>query len=271
MARVLAACSAGLQPALAARELLPRSVSAGSRGYQGVTPPLGVRARQSCGLAFHRGLVQSWPCGQRSQEGGGHIPTKPHAAGHPASRRVSAEPVSRPEQSTGQSGAGRGAGIPHTRALPSGYGHPDLGTLDSKQTTVSVGMRGPVNPWGQRNLDSPVAIPFNWAIWKILGHWTPGCLAPVPSRETVPHLAQPHGACTDRRDVGSWSCPSHPALSVCPLLSQLPGAARRPLHGPGFPTGWLCTHYLRTPFQRTGIAFSAQGQGRASFGSKAMM
>lgn len=123
-AGVPTAGSAGLQPPRLRGGCCPaRSL----RGL-GVAPPLGVP-----------------PWGPwRSQGGGGHFPTEPPAAAHPALCRLSVG------QCQGQNGAGQGAGIPRIRALPGGCDRPDLGTLDPKQTAGLLRVWA-CEPLGQRN------------------------------------------------------------------------------------------------------------------------
>ena len=117
----------------------------------------------------------------------------------------------------------------------------------------------------QRNLDGSVATWFYWAIWKILEHWIARSPHPVPSGRDC---ASPGPDSVHPPTEGAWA--PGPALSARPPLSQLWGAVRCPRHAPGFQMGWLRARCLWAPFQRTGIAFSALGQGRASFGSKRM-
>lgn len=105
------------------RELLPRPVSAGSWEHQGGHLAIWGQGKMNLWISLPLGLRHSWPCEQRSREGGTHVPTEPCAATHPALCRVSAEPVSRPAQSR------REACSPHIHALPRGCGHPTWGPL----------------------------------------------------------------------------------------------------------------------------------------------
>lgn len=128
-----------------------------------------------------------------------------------------------------------------------------------------MGLRAP----GAEEPVGPMTTRFDWTVWEIPGRRTPGCLPPVPGRETSWPSPDPERAQTEGPELPGL--PLAPGPECPPSTLPAPWAARRPPARPWPSDGPAsCSRSVASLRDKDGHCLFCSGTRTGEFCSKPM-